>query len=197
MDDIKYNGYSNRAFDQSFREDMKKQVNKNFGTLVKTMVIIYIMIVLIMSVVCIVTKNEFGIVLGASAVVLVIMLLIFFYQLFKFIGNKSKFDKGYAEGVVEKNMKYTRDREGKTSKDEYLIVIRTNDGKKIKIKGDAARPFYPHLDKGDKVRCHYGFVCPIEIFEKSKPNVNICVFCGQANAVSADTCQSCKKPMLI
>lgn len=197
MDNNRLNGYSNRAFDTFFREDMKKQVNKNFKTLIKTMVIIYIMIVLIMAIVCAVTKTEFGIVLGAAAAILVIMLLIFIYQFIKYIGNKSKFDKGYLEGVVEKNTKYTRDREGKTSKDEYLIVIRTNDGKKVKVKDDAARPFYPHIEKGDKVRYHYGFVYPIEMFDKSRSNINVCVFCGKANAISADTCEGCGKPMLI
>lgn len=197
MDNNRVNGYSKRAFDADFREDMKKQVNKNFKSLIKTMVIIYIAIVLIMAVVCIVKKAEFGIVLGAAAAILVIMLLIFIYRFIKHIGNKSKFDKGYVEGVVEKNTKFTRDREGKTSKDEYLIVIRTNDGKKVKVKDDAARPFYPYIEKGDKVRYHYGFVCPIEMYDKSRSNINVCVFCGKANAVSADTCEGCGKPMLI
>ncbi len=197
MDNNILNRYSDRAFDTFFREDMKKQVNKNFKALIKAMVILYIAIVLIMSVVCVIKKAEPGIVLGASAVILVIMLLICIYQLIKYIGNKSKFDKGCVDGIVEKNKKFTHNREGKTSKNEYLIVIRTNDGKKVKVKNDAAKPFYPYLKKGDKVRYHYGFVCPIEMFDKSRSNINVCVFCGKENAVSADTCEACGKPMLI
>ena len=197
MDGKSSKRYSDRAFDASFREEMKKQVNKNFKTLIKTMAIIYILIVLIMSVVCLVKKAEPVTVIGSAAVILVIMLLIFIYNLIRYSGNKSKFDKGYADGTVEKNLKFSRDRDGKTNKPEYLIVIRTDDGKKIKVKGDAARPFYPHIENGDRVRYHYGFVCPVEMFDKSRENVNICVFCGKENAVSADTCEGCGKPMLI
>ena len=191
-------GFSSRAENEEFRDLMRGQINKNFRYLMISLPLVFLFIVAITFIICKVKNEKPSVAIGGDAVALVIILIIFVVKFIKYLKDLGKLNKGGSvDGTVIKNQKSVTHSDDKPDRRTYLIVIETDAGTKIKVKNDKAMPYYSHLNKGDRVRYHYGFVYPIELYDKSVDSVSICPFCGKPNSTSTDKCQSCGKPLLV
>lgn len=84
-----------------------------------------------------------------------------------------------------------------TEHENYRITIEKDSGGYREIEGGKARVIMPLVAEGDKVRYHTGFPYPVELYDKSKHGMNVCVFCGARNKATNNTCDKCGKLMLI
>ena len=81
---------------------------------------------------------------------------------------------------------------------EYVIHVRTTDGKKKKIlEHDGGRVIAYHmLDVGDRFRYHANFAFPYELYDKRKGPGIYCVGCQTLNPIENDRCKKCGIPLL-
>ena len=192
-------GYSRLPQNPEFIDDMKKYLGKTAKYALISAPVIYALILIITAVVTSVKgnfeANEFfllAIVLFAVFAFIALCVVISYFR------NISKLKCESVDGTVVKSKKWTVESQKKsTSRTRYLIVIKTDDGKKIKVKDSKAMAVYPHIAEGDKVRFHPGYPFPVEVYDKSRNGVNICAFCGMANDLSAKNCTRCKNMMLL
>lgn len=190
-------GFSYRSEDEDFAGRMRSQIKKNFKYAILSAPVIYVILLIIVGMI----SRGKGFKAGEFVLLAAVLFVVFFFialgmtvSLFK---DLSKLKKGYTDGIVIKKSKYrTIHDENTPSKTKYTVVIETDDGKKIKVKDRKAMAVYPHIEKGDKVRFHFGYPFPIELYDKTRTGKNICVFCGAENDAGNDTCKRCKNPML-
>lgn len=199
---LKTKGFSRLAQDEGFRGEMKKAVIKTYKYTFLLAPIIFI----IVGVVAVILNRRAGTTdedmpVMVAGVIAVIFIIIMIFTFISFLKNLSQLKKPYADGTITKNKTWETDsidRDGNTrSRRNYLIEIQTEQGKKIKLKDRRAMAYHSFLTVGDKVRFHPGFPYPIERFDKSRDNINICVFCSTKNPLTTSTCTKCKNPMLI
>ena len=192
-------GFSNLPEKSEFKNDMKRFIRKNFKFALVTIPIIYILAVNITAIVTgvrdevdwrivfPVAKYLISFFLGLAIIVLI---LLFF--------NLMKIKRDGVDGkVLTKKEQGAPSGDTKSSKKKRLVVIQTDSGKKISIKGKKAVAVYDYISEGDKVRFHPGYPFPIEIYDKTKKGKNICVFCGTENDLAAKKCRHCDNLMLI
>lgn len=112
-------------------------------------------------------------------------------NLWRFAGMKRR---GWDGAVVKKMEKrrYKRDDDGSSqSYTEYIVLIRTDGGKKKKIvERKRDREMYDYLDIGDRVRYHPALET-YEKYDKSKDKAIYCNVCRQRNPISNDRCERC------
>ncbi|NLL49424.1 MAG: hypothetical protein GX249_12700 [Firmicutes bacterium] len=116
-------------------------------------------------------------------------LLMLVINLWRISGTK----KPAWDGVVIKKLEKKRwknDKDGTSqSYTEYIVVIRTEAGKKKRIverQGD----MYDYLDVGDRVRYHPALES-YEKFDKSKDTYIYCNICRLRNSIRNDRCERC------
>lgn len=192
-------GYSRLPQNPEFADDMKKYLRKNLKYAMIGVPIIYIVVLIITA---IVSAKKDGLDMKSFIPIALVLLIIFiFIGICVFISslrNVSKLKEDSIDGTVIKKKRWeTYANEGKTSRTKYLVVLETEDGKKIKVKDAKASAVFSHIEEGDKVRYHPGYPFPIEMFDKSRNGVNVCVFCGMANDLNTKTCTRCKNIMLL
>lgn len=101
------------------------------------------------------------------------------------------------DATVIKKKHYTRDRKGEARSEEYITVVRTDSGKKKKIREYGGRTFaYGYLNEGDRFRYHPQFAFPYELYDKRHAPCIYCVACQTQNPLSADRCEHCGTPLL-
>jgi hypothetical protein len=112
-------------------------------------------------------------------------------NLWRFAGMKRR---GWDGAVVKKMEKkrYKRDDDGSSQLyTEYIVLIRTDGGKKKKIvERKRDREMYDYLDIGDRVRYHPALET-YEKYDKSKDEAIYCNVCRQRNPISNDRCELC------
>lgn len=112
-------------------------------------------------------------------------------NLWRFAGMKRR---GWDGAVVKKMEKrrYKRDDDGSSqSYTEYIVLIRTDGGKKKRIvERKRDREMYDYLDIGDRVRYHPALET-YEKYDKSKDEAIYCNVCRQRNPISNDRCERC------
>ena len=99
------------------------------------------------------------------------------------------------DGVVVKKLekrRYKRDDDGPSqSYMEYIVLIRTDRGKKKKIvERKQGREMYDYLEIGERVHYH-PVLETIEKYDKSKDEAIYCNVCRQRNPISNDRCELC------
>ena len=191
-------GFSHMPENPEFIEEMRQQIKKNFKYAIISAPVIFIIIIAITATVALKQGSSVGEILLVASVLLVIFTGIAFGMWISLLKDLGRLKKDAVDGTVIKNKKWhSLSDEKKSNKKKYLIVIRSDEGKKIKIKDKKAMAFHPYVNEGDKVRYHPGYPFPIEIYDKSKCGTNICVFCGAQNTLSDSKCQRCGKPVLM
>lgn len=120
-------------------------------------------------------------------------LLILAINLWRIAGMK----KSVWDGVVMKKLekrRYRRDNDDGSSQSymEYIVLIRTDRGKKKRIvERQRDRDMYDYLDVGDRVRYHPALET-YEKYDKSKDQVIYCNVCRLRNSIRNDRCDRCK-----
>ena len=101
------------------------------------------------------------------------------------------------DATVIKKKQTLRERGEKDAVDEYITIVRTDDGKKKKIREYGGRTFaYSYLNEGDRFRYHPQFAFPYELYDKRNANGIYCVACQTNNPTSRDRCEKCGIPLL-
>jgi len=101
------------------------------------------------------------------------------------------------EGVVTEKLekkRYKTDRDDGTTESylEYIVLIRTADGKKRRIvERQRDLSMYGYLAVGDRVRYHPALET-YEKYDKSKDKVIYCNVCRARNSIENDRCDRCK-----
>lgn len=192
-------GFSRLPQNPEFIEDMKKYLRRTLKYAMISVPVIYIVVLIITA---ILTKTKDGLdmktFIPVAIVLLVIFLIIGICVCISSLINIGKLKQEGIDGTVTKKKKWrTYAREGRTKRTKYLVLIETEEGKKIKVKDAKAAAVFEHIEEGDKVRFHPGYPFPVELYDKSRNGVNICAFCGMANDLNTKTCPRCKNLMLI
>ena len=119
-------------------------------------------------------------------------LLILAINLWRIAGMKKPVWDGVVMKKVEKK-RYKRDNDDGSSQSymEYIVLIRTERGKKKRIvERQRDRAMYGYLDVGDRVRYHPALET-YEKFDKSKDQVIYCNVCRLRNSIRNDRCERC------
>ena len=189
-------GFSRRAQNEDFIDAMRSQIKKNFKYAIISIPIIFIVIIAIVAVISAKQGDKGNAIFPTAAFLFLVFVGIAIGTLVSLIKNLGRLKKDSIDGMILKTRKWeTVSDENHTSHTKCYIIIKSDEGKKIKIKDRSALTFYPHVNEGDRVRFHPGYPFPIELYDKSKGN--ICVFCGNVTNATADRCERCKNPMLI
>ncbi|HAL62991.1 MAG TPA: hypothetical protein DCO93_00945 [Clostridiales bacterium] len=189
-------GFSRRAQNEDFIDAMRSQIKKNFKYAIISIPIIFIVIIAIVAVISAKQGDKGNTLFLTAAFLFLVFVGIATGTFVSLIKNLGRLKKDSIDGVILKTRKWeTVSDEKHTSHTKCYIIIKSDEGKKIKIKDKSALTFYPHVSEGDRVRFHPGYTFPIELYDKSKGN--ICVFCGNVTNTEADKCSRCKNPMLI
>lgn len=193
------NGFSKRAANPEFREEMQKALKKNFRNIVIGAGCVFLAVFLILLIMVAVKYINMGVCIGTSAVILLICIGIVVGCFIALLKDINDLKKDSMEGVILKKSKTRVHRTGKsyTARTKYKVIIKTDDGKKIKLGGTKARTFYFACEEGDRVCYHPGFLYPVEFYNKADKNKNICVFCGAESEANAAVCPVCGKQMLV
>ena len=120
-------------------------------------------------------------------------LLILAINLWRIAGMKKPVWDGVVMKKVEKK-RYKRDNDDGSSQSymEYIVLIRTERGKKKRIvERQRGRDMYDYLDVGDRVRYHPALET-YEKYDKSKDQVIYCNVCRLRNSIRNDRCDRCK-----
>jgi len=104
--------------------------------------------------------------------------------------------------VVDKRVKKKR-RKQRTGDDdfywvdymEYVVFIKSDNGKKHQIRVEDDDTVYNYYQVGDKVRHHKG-LNTYEKYDKSRDKFIICNACASINDIQHDVCSRCKCPLL-
>ena len=124
------------------------------------------------------------------------------FLIFSIVGAiKNRARKAYEAVVTDKNstLVYRRSNtDNARTVTEYITVVKTTAGKKIKIKEREGSQLWawPYLNVGDRFRYHPQFSFPYELYDKSRAPWIACVSCGMKNPVSVDRCGKCGIPLL-
>ncbi len=124
-------------------------------------------------------------------------LLILAINLWRIAGMKKPVWDGVVMKKVEKK-RYKRDNDDGSSQSymEYIVLIRTERGKKKRIvERQRDRAMYDYLDVGDRVRYHPALET-YEKYDKSKDQVIYCNVCRLRNSIRNDRCDRCKNLLL-
>ncbi len=108
-------------------------------------------------------------------------------------GMKKPVWDGVVTNKLEKK-RYKRDHDNCSSQSylEYIVLIRTERGKKKRIvERQRDRDMYDYLDVGDRVRYHPALET-YEKYDKSKDQVIYCNVCRLRNSIRNDRCERCK-----
>ena len=120
-------------------------------------------------------------------------LLMLVINLWRISGTKKPaWDGVIIKKLEKKRWKNYQDGSGQ-SYTEYIVVIRTEAGKKKRIverQGD----MYDYLDVGDRVRYHPALET-YEKFDKSKDRYIYCNICRLRNSIRNDRCERCNHPL--
>ena len=119
-------------------------------------------------------------------------LLILALNLWRIAGMKKPVWDGVVMKKVEKK-RYKRDNDDGSSQSymEYIVLIRTERGKKKRIvERQRDRAMYGYLDVGDRVRYHPALET-YEKYDKSKDQVIYCNVCRLRNSIRNDRCERC------
>lgn len=119
-------------------------------------------------------------------------LLILAINLWRIAGMKKPVWAGVVMKKVEKK-RYKRDNDDGSSQSymEYIVLIRTERGKKKRIvECQRGRDMYDYLDVGDRVRYHPALET-YEKYDKSKDQVIYCNVCRLGNSIRNDRCERC------
>ncbi len=120
-------------------------------------------------------------------------LLMLAINLWRISGMKKPVWDGLVMNKLEKK-RYKRDHDNGSSQSymEYIVLIRTEQGKKKRIvEGQRGRAMYDYLDVGDRVRYHPALET-YEKYDKSKDQVIYCNVCRLRNSIRNDRCDRCK-----
>lgn len=120
-------------------------------------------------------------------------LLILAINLWRIAGMKKPVWDGVVMKKVEKK-RYKRDNDDGSSQSymEYIVLIRTERGKKKRIvERQRGRDMYDYLDVGDRVRYHPALET-YEKYDKSKGQVIYCNVCRLRNSIRNERCDRCK-----
>ena len=168
-------GFSSRARREDFIDAMRRQIKKNFKYAIISIPIILIVIIVIAAVFAAKQENKGNTLFLTAAFLCLVFIGIAIGTLVSLIKNLGRLKKDSIDGVVLKTRKWeTVSDEKHTSRTKCYIIIKSDEGKKIKIKDRSALTFYPYVGEGDRVRYHPGFPFPIELYDKTRGN--ICVF---------------------
>ncbi len=124
-------------------------------------------------------------------------LLILAINLWRIAGMKKPVWDGVVMKKVEKK-RYKRDNDDGSSQSymEYIVLIRTERGKKKRIvERQRDRAMYDYLDVGNRVRYHPALET-YEKYDKSKDQVIYCNVCRLRNSIRNDRCDRCKNLLL-
>lgn len=80
--------------------------------------------------------------------------------------------------------------------DSYVIVCRTDVGKKRKVQDPSGHALFDYLEVGDRVRFHPRLNYPLEKYDKTRDSVLVCPFCGTWSKLDAVACERREKPLL-
>lgn len=121
------------------------------------------------------------------------------FALFSFIRERA--ENTYEATVIDKKSHLTYHHKNSSGQDtimEYIVVARTNDGKKKKIIEHEGSQIwaYNYLNVGDHFKYHPQFHFPYELYDKSRAPYIACIRCGTQNPVEADRCKRCNLPLL-
>ena len=190
--------FSETANDPDFLNAMRKYLKKTFKYAIISIPVIFVVIIAIVALLERKNSGGAGTVALTAVVLAVIFACIAVGMLISLLKNLKKLGKGSVDGTVLKTSKWRSvGNEKKSGKYKCTINISADNGKKYKLKDRYALAYYNHLAVGDKVRYHFGYPFPLEIYDKANKNINICVFCGKGNAPTDKECSVCKNPMLI
>ncbi len=108
------------------------------------------------------------------------------------VALKRKFDKPFEGEVVDKRTRrVSRGGRGhRTHETEYLLYVRTEEGKKKKKKVMASA--FDYIRVGDRVRYHPGFTQAFEKYDKSGDTEVPCMMCGRMNPIENSHCRFCR-----
>ena len=124
-------------------------------------------------------------------------LLILAINVWRIAGMKKPVWDGVVMKKVEKK-RYKRDNDDGSSQSymEYIVLIRTERGKKKRIvERQRDRAMYDYLDVGNRVRYHPALET-YEKYDKSKDQVIYCNVCRLRNSIRNDRCDRCKNLLL-
>ncbi|MDO5099995.1 MAG: hypothetical protein Q4D52_00275 [Eubacteriales bacterium] len=134
--------------------------------------------------------------LMTMAVVAILFLIILLVTAVKTVRSIGQLKKESSDCHLIKKKKYTADDNNGTSRTQYLLVLETDEGRRIRVKNQKAKPYFSLLETGDRLRYHPGFVYPIEVYDRAKAGANVCVFCGYKNTVEESSCSRCHSRLL-
>ncbi|SDY63318.1 hypothetical protein SAMN05660462_00526 [Proteiniborus ethanoligenes] len=122
--------------------------------------------------------------------------------LFQILGRKR--GKTWDGTVIDKTIKKKQHRQSTGSGDndhywvdyiEYTVYIKSDNGKKHKIRREDNDTIYNYYQIGDRVRYHGG-LNSYEKYDKSRDKYIFCNACGSLNDMQSDCCFRCKCPLL-
>ena len=180
-------GYSLKITDPAFSRYLKK--TGRYFTVIT-------LILAVLSIVGFFIYGEIG--TGMSnpgSIIIGILLGIFFLAIafFNFLGRQMS--KTWDGTVEDKKIKRrTQDHETGSSYLVYFIYVRSDSGKKHKVKvtGEA---LYDYYKIGDRVR-HHAKLKTLEKYDKRGAEHLPCNACGSFNSIANDYCFQCKCPLL-
>lgn len=200
-------GFSSRATNPDFLEEMievrKKEARKNLiGTLIYLAFLIAAVVILAAAYIVPEMSVAHAWATGFSVAAIPVFGILFIIKVVLGAFDKVKVDGNDSwDGVVVQREQWTAtstdDRGRTTEYENYRITIEKDGGGQRTLEGGPARVIMPLVAEGDKVRYHTGFPYPVELYDKSKHGMNVCVFCGARNSASNNTCEKCGKLMLI
>ncbi|MBO4897344.1 MAG: hypothetical protein J5590_03505 [Clostridia bacterium] len=187
-------GFSKIPEDSGFKKDMKNYVNKKYKFAFVVLPILYIIIYQITAIITgIKDEINYARMLIPGLVLLGIFVLVALVILIVYLLSVKKLEKGAKDGMVIKIKKQYKEDD---SIKKCILILETEDGKKIKVKGKKAITVCPYISEGDKVRYHYGYPFPVEIYNKDASGVNVCPFCGFENELKSFKCAHCNNMLL-
>ncbi len=128
-------GFSHMPENPEFIEEMRQQIKKNFKYAIISAPVIFIIIIAITATVALKQGSSVGEIMLVAAVLLVIFTGIAFGMWISLLKDLGRLKKDAVDGTVIKNKKWhSLSDEEKSNKKKYLIIIRSDEGKKIKIK---------------------------------------------------------------
>lgn len=175
-------GYSKRFDTPEFQAALKSS-NRSFTWLV--LIVVLVLPLAIALIVSLFQRQNVAVVIGILAIVELIALPIVLFIIIRRNTAKSW------DGEVVDLAHHTSEK----SADSYFIICRTDAGKRRRVR-DYGRSLYDYLQVGDRVRFHPRLNLPLEKYDKTKDDYQLCPFCGKQQPLDNDDCATCGKPLL-
>ncbi len=186
-------GYSRLAGEESFLEAMKRCHLKNFVIANACSLVLFPLMGLIL--LLLPGSRHISLPLLA-AVLLPVLLCIFLATGIQTWSHIRKLGSPAVDCLVLENKKFREYTAKERRRTRYRIVVEGENGKKWKLKDHKALAYHCLLEAGDRLRYHPGFAFPLEIYDKSRHGVLVCVFCGHGNSILDRSCARCHHPLL-